>query len=224
MTFDPLIQSTSRLLNESWGPAALIGFAAFCGSIPFGYLIGKLRAVDIRKVGSGNIGTTNVMRVLGPLWGGLVLFLDFFKAYLPLKLVHLALTAPSASDLWMPTDILFGLMGIAVVLGHNYTPFLCFKGGKGIASSAGVLLVLMPWSFYLTVAAWLIALLLSRYASVGSIIAALFLPLTAVLFYSDHPWFIGVAVILSVLAIIRHRSNLERLKAGTEPKFGRLRR
>ncbi|MFQ3671083.1 MAG: glycerol-3-phosphate 1-O-acyltransferase PlsY [Verrucomicrobiia bacterium] len=193
------------------------------GAIPFGYLIGRGRGVDLRQQGSGNIGATNAFRVLGPVWGTLVFGFDFAKGFLPiwwlghLEPFHQAWTGLGSSDAGLL------LCALLIVLGHNYTPFLGFRGGKGIASSAGLLLALMPVAFGLTAAVWGLVFGITRIVSVASLAASAILPVWAWMTAPDRPLLIGLCVLLAIVSFWRHRSNLARLLDGTEPSFRKKR-
>ena len=189
----------------------LILFGFILGSVPFGYLAGKIKGTDIREKGSGNIGATNVIRCLGWKWGVPVFMLDMLKGYLP---VAIAFMKSEGSGL--PPDILAALTGFAAVLGHNFTPFLKFKGGKGVAASAGVLLALMPLSFGPTIAIWAIVFAITRYISVASLSAALALPIITAILYIDRLSLIVIAAILGIFAFLRHHENIRRLHEGKE--------
>ena len=191
------------------------------GSIPFGYLAGRLCGIDIRTKGSGNIGATNALRVLGKKWGYSVFLLDFLKAWLPVKLalgwgialmVHPA-SAPGA------------LAGLCALLGHSFPIWLGFKGGKGIASSAGVMVGLFSLAVFLVcLGMWLLLFTVTRYVSIASIVAAVSLPAAVGILVLLHraDWLgFTVSVVMAALAIWRHRSNIVRLRAGTEPRFER---
>ena len=205
--------------------------AYLLGSIPTGYLVARAKGVDIRSVGSGNIGATNAMRVLGKPLGIFVLVMDALKGFLAVYLamkVFLLLhpfNPPAtffARELKMHLDQAFNhgiVAGIFAVLGHNYTCWLKFKGGKGIATTAGVYLALAPWPLLIAVAAFVLALVLTRYASVGSIAAAIALP-AAVWILPPQNLLLGiVTTALGVLAIYRHKGNIRRLIDGTENRL-----
>jgi len=189
------------------------------GSIPTGYLVARSRGVDIRAVGSGNIGATNVFRVLGRGPGVFVLAVDALKGYAACRGIGALGVAwfggaSAAAAEWFPI-----VAGLSAILGHNYTCWLRFKGGKGVATSAGVLLALFPKAFLAVLAVWVTVFALSRYVSLASIAAAVALPLAVGLFgYAAER--LAVALLMSVLAIYRHRSNIQRLLAGTEHRFG----
>jgi glycerol-3-phosphate acyltransferase PlsY len=203
-------------------PWLLIAVGSYLiGSIPFGYLAGRLCGIDIRTKGSGNIGATNALRVLGKKWGYSVFLLDFLKAWLPVKLalgwgialmVHPA-SAPGA------------LAGLCALLGHSFPIWLGFKGGKGIASSAGVMVGLFSLAVFLVcLGMWLLLFTVTRYVSIASIVAAISLPAAVGILVLLHraDWLgFTVSVMMAALAIWRHRSNIVRLRAGTEPRFER---
>ncbi len=186
------------------------------GSIPTGYLLGKSRGLDIRQHGSGNIGATNVWRVMGWKFGLTAFLSDFLKGFLLLFLVR-TICFPDATS-W-PVAALLVLCGFAAILGHNYTPWLGFKGGKGIATSAGVLGALMPPVLAVSLSLWIIATLLTRYVSIGSLLAAASLLPAALYFYPGQWIYIGLALLAGGLAIWRHSANIKRLIAGTESKI-----
>ena len=179
------------------------------GSIPTAYILGRIgKGIDIRKHGSGNVGATNAFRILGKGPGSLLLFLDVFKGAIVTSLV---------ADLFGLTDPLMRvLLGIVVVCGHNWTVFLNFKGGKGIATSLGVLggltiaiVSIRPVVFY-TFLSWIITFLMSGYVSLASIVASIALPFLALIFPQPFA-VVMLAVILCVFVVLRHRPNITRL-------------
>jgi glycerol-3-phosphate acyltransferase PlsY len=187
------------------------------GSIPTGYLVAKARGIDIRTVGSKNMGATNVFRTLGKGPGIFVLLVDALKGYaasawLADGLLHL-FNSPNSEP---QTNHL--IAGIAAVLGHNYTCWLQFKGGKGIATTAGVFLALAPTAVGIALALWIVTFAATRYVSVASILAAVALP-TAVWFTQENLALRVIAIILGVLAIYKHKANIERLMKGTENRI-----
>ena len=211
----------------------LTALAAYLlGSIPFGFLVAKAKGIDIRAVGSGNIGATNAMRVLGKPAGIFVLLMDVLKGYAACAFLPPLIfnwLAPHFSGLFVyfqnePVELqtrFYVVAGIFAVLGHNYTCWLKFKGGKGIATTAGVYLALAPWAVLVAFAVFILAIAVTRYASVGSIAAAIALPAT-VWVMTPHNLFLGiVTTALGVLAIYKHKSNIQRLMAGTENRFGK---
>ncbi len=185
--------------------------AYLLGSIPSGFLMAKARGVDITKVGSGNIGATNAFRVLGKTAGSIVLLADALKGFLAIRLLpDLVATIPSESH---------GMLaGLLVILGHNYTCWLKFKGGKGIATSAGVLLALTPQGLAWALAAWILVFVLGRYVSLASLVAALVLPFAVWLSGGSRSMLVLTAI-LSAMAIYKHKPNIQRLLAGTESRF-----
>jgi acyl phosphate:glycerol-3-phosphate acyltransferase len=188
------------------------------GSIPFGYLAGRLCGIDIRTKGSGNIGATNVLRVMGKKWGYAVFLLDFIKGWLPVKLalgwgialmVHPA-SAPGA------------LAGLFVLLGHSFPVWLGFKGGKGMSSSGGVIIALFPSAFLIGIGTWILVFTTTRYVSVASIAGSVAVPLAVLAMYLLHraDWLgVAVSVVMATLIIWLHRGNIARLRAGTESRF-----
>jgi glycerol-3-phosphate acyltransferase PlsY len=191
--------------------------AYLLGSIPFGFLVAKAKGVDIRAVGSGNIGATNAMRVLGKPAGMFVLLMDALKGF---GAVWLAGWVVKPFDSGADLETLRIIAGIGAVLGHNYTCWLKFKGGKGIATTAGVYLALAWPAVVIALVVFILALLLTRYVSVGSIAAAVALP-TAVWIKTPNNLFLGIVTTgLGALAIYKHKTNIRRLMAGTENRFG----
>jgi glycerol-3-phosphate acyltransferase PlsY len=185
--------------------------AYLLGSIPTGYLAGRARGLDIRTVGSGNIGATNVFRALGKTAGLIVLAFDAFKGFAACRFIPMLFETAPAENLRI-------VGGFAAIMGHNYTCWLRFKGGKGIATSAGVLLGWLPVALACMVVVWIVVLALSRYVSLASICAATALPFAA--------WGVtrslrmtGVAAVVGAMAVYKHRSNIRRLLNGTENRF-----
>jgi glycerol-3-phosphate acyltransferase PlsY len=180
------------------------------GSVPFGLLIAKTRGKDIRKLGSGNIGATNVLRCLGKPLGITCFVLDVLKGFLP------AFFFPMVGKTGVDFPSIGILFGAAAILGHNFPIFLKFKGGKGVATSAGVLIGVAPLAVVIGLLTWILVF----YVSLGSIIAALAVVLAG--------WTIGYGpviatalTLLGALTIWRHRSNIQRLLNGTENKFSK---
>ena len=186
------------------------------GSMPTGYLLGKSQGLDIRQHGSGNIGATNVWRVMGRTWGLVAFASDFLKGFVPLFLLR-TLCFPQGGS-WL-VALLLVVCGLAAIIGHNYTPWLGFKGGKGIATSAGVLGALMPPVLGVALSIWIISTLVTRMVSVGSILASASLAPLAYYFYPGEWIYFGLACLAGLLAILRHRSNIQRLLAGTESRI-----
>jgi glycerol-3-phosphate acyltransferase PlsY len=185
----------------------------FIGSIPTGFLWAKSRGIDIRKVGSGNIGATNVMRTLGKGPGITVLVIDAAKGFLPVWLAPRVF--PDAGTVWLHI-----VCCVSVIAGHNWTCWLKFKGGKGIATSAGAVLAFLPWPLLCVLAVWLVVFGLSRYVSLASICAALALPMATWFVEKDKTLLVFTAIV-GALAIYKHKSNIQRLLAGTENRIGK---
>lgn len=195
--------------------------AYLLGSIPTGFLVAKARGVDIRTAGSGNIGATNVFRILGTQAGVFVLLVDALKGWVAVRVFAIwfadHLFPPDASG--VTREVAGVIAALCAVLGHNYTCWLRFKGGKGIATSAGVVIALVPWALLITLGIWIILFAATRYVSVGSIAAAFALPF-ATWFTTDHD--MGLTIItgaLGALAIYKHRLNMKRLLDGTENRI-----
>lgn len=198
-------------------------FGFLLGSIPFGLILGKLKGIDIREHGSGNIGATNVFRTLGKKIGITCLLLDFIKGLVPV-LVAIKLTPedPHGQTIEVVT-------ALAAILGHNYSPWIGFKGGKGIATSGGALAALMPAAVVLLILIFIIVTKITKYVSVGSIATAVALPLLTIYgsYYhgkiADGTWnkplFI-FSLVAGALAVWKHRANIARLRAGTENRVG----
>jgi glycerol-3-phosphate acyltransferase PlsY len=205
-------------MNLDWTTLAVGAIAAFlCGSIPFGYLIGKINRIDLRTQGSGNIGATNVWRVLGWKWGLPAFVLDFLKGWLPLRLLPYFLTGVDP----VAAETVLVVAALAAILGHNFTPWLGFKGGKGVATSAGVLAALLPPAFGILVLTWLLFFAIWRIVSVASLAAALVLPVATWFLYPGQTVFFVFTLVAAALVIVRHRANIGRLCRGEEKRIGR---
>ena len=187
------------------------------GSIPFAYIYAKVfRKIDIREHGSGNVGATNVVRVLGTKAGVIVLLLDMLKGFVPV-LIFTHCIGWTKDIQWVPV-----LIGIFAILGHTFTVFLSFKGGKGVATSAGVFLALSPYAVIGTLLLFAIIVWISKYVSLGSMVAALFLVLVQTFMYYQgysNPYILAFALILAFFIIYKHKSNISRLIKGTENKL-----
>jgi len=206
-------------------PVATVIFicAYLLGSIPFGLLVSKARGIDIRAHGSRNIGATNVWRVLGRPWGLLTFFLDVAKGWVAVILAFwFAARFPQSFR-----DATFAgvIAAFGCIAGHNFPLWLKFRGGKGVATSLGVIIGMMPLASIIVFAIWLIVLKISRYVSLASIVAAVALPVVviALLFIGWlHGWGnFYFACAAALLVVRRHRDNINRLRAGTENRFGR---
>lgn len=198
---------------------AAIGY--LLGSIPTGYLVGRAKGLDLRTLGSGNIGATNALRVLGKPAGIFVLLMDALKGVISTTLVpRLAAhwLAPTLNGSTVPTTLAI-VGGFAAVLGHVFTIWLRFKGGKGVATSAGVLAGLIPLAFVTILGTFLFVLAISRIVSLSSLVAALLLP-AATWYWDRNPTLMAFAILLATLVVLRHRGNITRLIKGTEPRIG----
>ena len=189
--------------------------AYFVGAIPFGFLIGKMRGVDVRTVGSKNIGATNVFRTVGKKWGLLAFFCDVMKGFLP----TLAARHFAAEPSWLPLAV-----GIATVVGHMLTPYMKFKGGKGVATAFGALIALIPATVGIAFAIFAVTFACSNYISLGSCVAATSLAVMIWIPFLDHagskdlPLCILVTLIAAFI-VWKHRSNIGRLVRGEENKI-----
>ena len=209
--------------------AAILAY--LIGSFPSGFIAGRICGVDLRVAGSGNIGATNALRVLGKKWGYAVFAADAFKGALA---VLSGLAIAQIPAIQGPTPAHVGVISaLFAIIGHSFPVWLGFKGGKGIATSAGIMFVLFPGAvFTFGLAVWLLLFFTTRFVSVASLGSAVTLPTVAVLLYffgRPDSWFFGycdpmlagISGIMSLLAIWRHKDNIKRLFAGTEKRFER---
>ena len=199
--------------------AAVVGY--LLGSCPNGLIVSRARGIDIRKHGSGNIGATNVLRVLGKKLGYLVFALDTAKGFVAVILAYWIVHAVQPAP-FHPELIGIGA-GVACILGHTFPVWLGFRGGKGVATSAGVLLGLMPVAVLSVFVVWLFLFKTTRYVSVASIGAAVSLPIF-VLLYLNFKMLTGASllpfsILIAAVVIWRHRSNMQRLFQGKEQRF-----
>lgn len=192
--------------------------AFLLGSIPVGYLIGRIKGVDVRKMGSGNTGATNLNRSLGKTAGILTLLGDILKGILSVYLVYLV---PPSSFLSAHVGELAPTLGFLAILGHCYSPFLGFSGGKGVATSLGVFLVLAPLETLLCVFFFLVTVTFSRYISLGSLVSVGSMPAIIAIqgLDKEQGMLVLVALLTAILIFVRHRANITRLIAGTENQF-----
>jgi acyl phosphate:glycerol-3-phosphate acyltransferase len=206
--------------------ALVVGY--LLGALPFGYLVARAKGVNIFEVGSKNPGATNVGRVLGKSWGRLVLALDALKGATatgwPMLYVHWFLIeedrARGGSGMPLVLGFYMALIGlVGALLGHSFSCFTKFRGGKGVATGAGGFAVIFPVGALISLGVWLLAVALTRYVSVASMLAALSLPISAVVL-KQGPVLVGVAAAIALFVILRHRTNISRLLAGTENKLG----
>ena len=201
----------------------VVAFVSYIiGSIPSGYIAGRLAGVDIRTIGSGNIGATNVTRSLGKKYGYPVFIADFGKGLLAVFVASRLWTQPGAVG---QTEIYEIVAAVCCVLGNTFPVWLGFRGGKGVAVSAGLMFALMPLAGLIAILVWLALFYLTGYVSLASILAAITLPVTVFVllkFNQMTEWpFFYVSVVLTGLIIFRHRSNISHLIQGTEHRFRR---
>ncbi len=206
--------------------AALSGY--LLGSIPFSFLAGKIfQGIDLRKHGSGNLGASNAFRILGPRIALFVLLFDAAKGYMP---VHFACASNQASAAWgfssCPVHYLMIGAALSAVLGHMFSVFIRFSGGKGIATSAGAFLALSPWAFLGAFAVWGFVFFFTRIVSIASLAGVVSLPLCVFLagrfgLSASHWSFLALSSILALAVVIKHRGNIQRIVAGTEPALAR---
>ena len=190
------------------------------GSIPNGFLVAQARGIDIRTIGSGNIGATNVFRALGTPAGVGVLLADALKGWVAVALVANLVCNWTYPDAGAQAREWFRIIaGLSAILGHNYTCWLYFKGGKGIATSAGVLAALVLWPLLIILGIWIIVFALTRYVSLASISASFALPFATWLMNGSSTLVIITAA-MAGLAIYKHKSNIQRLIQGTENRIG----
>ncbi len=187
----------------------LIVLGYLLGSVPVGFILGSRSGIDVRKSGSGNVGATNVARVVGKRQGTLTLIADVAKGFLPVFLA-MQLGASLAATI---------LVGTAAFLGHLFPIFLKFKGGKGVATALGVFLALAPMATLVLVALFGVAVLTSRIVSLSSILTALTAPIIFWLF-AYPPLVVGMAAFIALAITSRHQSNIRRMMNGSEPRFG----
>jgi acyl phosphate:glycerol-3-phosphate acyltransferase len=187
----------------------LVLIAYLLGAVPTGYILGSLAGVDVRKEGSGNVGATNVARVVGKRHGIFTLIADVAKGFFPVFIALYLNFSPLAT----------ASVGIAAFLGHLYPVFLRFKGGKGVATALGVFLALAPWATLVLILVFAAVLLAARAVSLSSMIAAAAAPL--VFWLSSHPpVYVWMSFFMAAMIVMRHRENIQRLLSGTEPKLG----
>ncbi len=220
----PVDSAAQRIKGKRIGYIIAIIAAYLIGSLPTGYLAGKAKGIDVRKVGSGNIGATNVFRTLGKGPGIVVLLVDFIKGVLACLLVPIILIKffPDASK-----QTLSLLSGIGAILGHNYTCWLKFKGGKGVATTGGVLFAWSPLAGLTALVVWVAFAIGTKYVSVASIAAAISLPIAGWVWRGSpsasvgYPAIVYALAALGALAIYKHKANIQRLMNGTENRIGK---
>lgn len=187
----------------------LIILAFILGSIPFGVIIAKLKGIDLKQTGSGNIGATNVLRTIGKTSAAMTLLGDVLKGSIAVLIGKYFSVEP----------LYEGIIGLSSILGHNFSIFLKFRGGKGVATSIGVLLIYSPKTAILTLIIWLLTALITKYSSLGAIVSFGVLPLNIAIFdYSSSK--LIIAGMITLMILVRHIGNIERLLKGTERKIG----
>ena len=191
-------------------PVFYVLTAFFLGSLPFGHWLALVRGIDLRNQGSGNTGATNVGRVLGKKWGIFVFLLDLGKGWIA---VALAKSVGNLPETWSVT------VGVFAVLGHVFSPWLGFRGGKGVATSAGILIGLAPWVALGVALIWFLTFQMSRTVSVASLCAATAFPLFVFWLMPEQKVFQWISIGMTVLVWFRHRDNLKRLFQGKENRF-----
>jgi len=211
--------------------AAALPASFLCGSIPFALLLGRAKGVDIRTVGSGNIGATNLGRSLGRRWGVACFVLDASKGALPVAVFGLwrGIWGVDLADASAPATIQWLAVAVAAILGHVFSPWVGFKGGKGVATGFGTLVAIWPlltWPLFGALLAWTILLAASRLMAVASVVAALVPPAVLLIQWLQFdrpaaatPLLVATSAI-ALLVVVRHRGNFARILAGTEPRIG----
>ncbi len=197
-----------------------IAASYFLGAVPFGLLVARLRGIDIRAVGSGNIGATNVFRAVGPGWGIFTLLCDILKGLVPALVFPMVVARVTAAD--APSWLALAC-GCTAVAGHNWPVYIGFKGGKGVATTAGALVGIAPTPLGLGVLTFAVVFGLTRYVSLGSVLASVVIPAAAWGLLFRHPengaLTPSVLTLLGIVVIAKHRANIARLFAGTESRI-----
>ncbi|MCR4317831.1 MAG: glycerol-3-phosphate 1-O-acyltransferase PlsY [Planctomycetes bacterium] len=219
---------------------AVIALASYLiGAIPFAFVVVKLKGKgDIRDYGSGNVGATNVSRVLGRKYAILVYVLDFLKGALPVTIVTVLIARyESLNEIDFPTDAILAISGFLTIVGHIFPVYIGFRGGKGVATASGVFLALLTIPTIVAIIVFAVTVKLSRYISLGAILAAIALPIVWVAFSLagadlsfagildpgsafEKPYLLGFLTVISILIVFKHRANIGRIIAGTESKIG----
>lgn len=208
----------------------LIPIAYVIGSIPFGLLVGLAKGIDVRKGGSGNIGATNVGRQLGKKFFFIVFFLDMLKSLIPMAIASAIVARIPVEQRDFKLYLLWLCVGFAAVMGHMFSVFLKFKGGKGVATSAGVMLGLWPYFTlpgFLAIVVFIVVFMATRYVSLGSMLGACSFPIFYVIVGLMKRWsplhdqlpLLIFAILIALMIVYKHRTNIQRLLAGTENRF-----
>ncbi len=205
-----------------WLFATVAAVGYLLGSIPNGYIAGRMAGIDVRDAGSGNIGATNVLRLLGKKYGYPVFAADLLKGFAAVRWAMFHAAAVGAPDLVQVCGI---VAAVSCVIGHSFPVWLRFRGGKGVATSAGTLLGLMPFAVLAIFAVWVVVFETSRFVSLASVAAAAVLPVVVFVMLQlgalNATSLLYFSVAIAAVVIWRHRSNIRRLIAGTEPRFAR---
>jgi acyl phosphate:glycerol-3-phosphate acyltransferase len=211
------------LIDASLLALGIALLAYVTGSVPFGYIAGRLSGIDVRMYGSGNIGATNVLRVLGKPWGFAVFFADAAKGFIAVRAALMIIGRT-------PSGAAYGnfyaiLAAAACVAGHSFPIWLRFRGGKGVATSAGAIFGVMPIAAATIFAVWVAVFFTTKYVSLASVIAAIALPVTVCVLIRieqvQGTVLLYFSTVMTALVVWRHRSNMSRLVKGTEPRSGR---
>ena len=196
---------------NDYGLAVMLLLAYLIGATPTSYVVGKLgRGIDLREQGSKNLGATNVYRVLGWAYAIPVALIDVAKGAIPVVILGPWANGPA----WFTVAL-----GLAAVVGHIFSPYVRFKGGKGVATAAGMFLALTPLAVAISIPIWIFTLWLSGYVSVASLSVAALFPVWIRLTVPDQPYTFWAAVVLAVIIVYSHRNNIRRLREGTENRF-----
>lgn len=202
----------------TWWHVILPVGAYLMGSIPTGVIIAGRRKINLRRVGSGNIGATNVTRAMGKGWGAVVLFVDALKGLIPVLIARRIVgTEGWQADLWL------SLTGLAALLGHCWSVFLKFQGGKGVATGFGVFVGLSPLAAFLAFCVWITSFSLYRLSALGALSAATSLPISIGMIYPQRIY-LALSLIVAVLIFYTHRENIDRMLKGKEKGFGKAER
>ena len=199
-----------------WTAWALLPASYLLGSIPFGFVLTRLvKGIDVREVGSGNIGATNAARAMGRGWGIVVGLLDALKGLVPTAVLAPLVLAPEEGRL-----VLALLAGSCAILGHCFPVWLSFRGGKGVATAGGAFLGVDPKVFLWGAITWIVVLVATRYVGLSSILMTAAFAVAALALHREAPLFAMLAGLVFLLILVRHRANLVRMIAGTEPRVG----
>ena len=202
---------------------AIFVLSYLTGAIPWGFIIGTLKGVDIREQGSGNIGATNVTRIIGKRWGVLCFFIDFLKGFFPVVIVKILFpNILFLTQTQISMAIILAVLG--TVIGHMYPIYLGFKGGKGVSTGAGALVAITPYAVICGLIIWVATFKISKYVSLASIIAAISVAVLSIIFsfsniYKLDCTLLYFIVFISFMAVLKHKANIKRLLNGTENSF-----